>query len=113
MRPVLAFLLLLPACDAGHLGNPLLLPAAAVTNAAQNAAYDSRRAKVAAYVKTHHNTLLSEAAQGAGPHLNASYDLARVPAAARERLSKQIHAERALYQESRENLVITLMVHGR
>jgi len=39
---------LLSACDAGHLGNPLTLPARAAAAAVSNAAYDERRGRVKA-----------------------------------------------------------------
>lgn len=114
------FLILLPfalaGCDMGHLGNPLLLPVTAVTTAVGNASYDARRQKVSDYVYAHHRDILADIQAGNGPALTAALKLAKVPPKARPELLARLKQDFAMYKDdtpdARENLVVTLMVHG-
>lgn len=109
-----AFLvLLLSGCsnEANHLGNPVLWPVTLASTALSNAAYDNRRAKVAAYVDAHQPAILADAAHGSGRHLDAATALAQVPANRRADLIREL-AQNPLYRQDRSALVVALMVHG-
>lgn len=76
---ILPALLLLTACDAGHLGNPLTLPLSALSTAVENSSYNSRRTQVAAFIAANQPALQSEARGTSGPTLAALYQTARIP----------------------------------
>ena len=100
----------------GHLGNPLLLPIGAVTTAVGNAGYEARRNKVSDYVSAHHRDILVDIQAGNGPALTTALDLAKVHPKARAELLALLKKDFAMYKDNtadaRENLVVTLMVHG-
>lgn len=113
--PVLCALAL-AGCDPGqpgHPGNPLLLPGHAVGNAARNATYNARRAKVELHVKTHHPAMIAEIETGGGPVLDEAMDLAGVAQKDREILVLRLLSDLALYRNSPDALVVALMAHGR
>ena len=116
MRLLFLLPLALAACDMGHLGNPLLLPIGAVTTAVGNAGYEARRNKLSDYVNAHHNDILADIQAGNGPALTHALDLAKVHPSARADLLARLQKDFAMYRdntaEARENLVVTLMVHG-
>lgn len=100
-------LLLLPvlaACDTGHLGNPLTLPARAIGAAASNAVYDARRDRVAAYLSTHRNTLTEPAIQA------GLWQIAPVPPGARAKVLGEI-AALPDGPEWSEHATVIVMVH--
>ncbi|MBU2982407.1 hypothetical protein KO498_11365 [Lentibacter algarum] len=105
-------LLMLASCDAGHLGNPLLLPVSGLTTGIENASYNTRRKKVSDYVLMHHAALMQEALASGGPHLTEAYALARVAPARHAVLTKRIATDQALYRQDAEALTVALMVHG-
>ncbi len=113
-KMIFAVPLLLVGCaqEASHLPNPLLLPGQAVSNAAQNASYKARRARVAEHVRAHHPTLIAEIAADGGPHLQQAMHLARVPAQNRDALQRRLRQDLALYRTDPEALIVALMVHG-
>ncbi len=102
----------LPACEAGHLGNPLLLPVSAVSAGFENAGYNARRKHVKDYVSEHHAELMQDVMRGGGPHLTQAYALARVAPARHALLTKRIAEDAALYRSDAEALTVALMVHG-
>jgi len=56
---------LVPACtDANHFGNPLTLPVSAITNAAENGAYNRERAQVKAWIAENEVTMRAEGFRG-------------------------------------------------
>ena len=59
----LALICLLAACDTGHLGNPLTLPARAVATGIENAGYQARRDRVTAFLTDHIGALDDPATQ--------------------------------------------------
>ncbi|MEX3014315.1 hypothetical protein [Gymnodinialimonas hymeniacidonis] len=79
--PALPLLLLLPACDAGHLGNPLLLPVTGLATAVENASYNSRRARVSNLLAANQPAIMAEALSQPGPALSALYQTAQIPPA--------------------------------
>ena len=109
LLPVLAAL---PACDAGHLGNPVLLPVSAVSTGLENATYNARRKQVKDYVLAHHGALMHEVRSGKGEHLSRAYTLARVAPARHAVLTKRLAEDAALYGSDAEALTVALMVHG-
>ncbi|SLN15047.1 hypothetical protein [Pseudooctadecabacter jejudonensis] len=111
-KSALLCLCFLAACSdkANHLGNPLLLPFNAVSNAVGNAAYANRRAKVEVFVKTNHPALMSDLRAGGGPTLTAAFDLANVPASVRAPHTLQMQSDAALYQTNYAALITAIMV---
>lgn len=109
---LLMLCLILGACDAGHLGNPLTLPARAIGSAASNAVYNTRRARVSAYVMAHHPAFAADIRTGSGPHLIQSAMLAEVSSTAFRVMTGQLAKDIRPYQTDAEALVVALMVHG-
>lgn len=105
--------LTLGACsgEANHLGNPLTWPGQVISSTLSNAVYDSRRAKVFAYVEAHQAAVLSDAAKGGGTHLAAAMDLARVPMDRQSALTQELAAN-PIYVGNTDAVVVALMVHG-
>ena len=114
MRTFLIALIPLTACtgEANHLGNPFVLPFSAIANSVDNAAYNERRGRVEVFVKTNHQALVAEIANGGGPLLGEAFDLARVPASDRPPRRIQLQSDVSLYQTAPGSLVTALMVYG-
>lgn len=111
--PALFGLIVLAACGgaASHLPNPLLLPAQGLQTAIGNAAYNSRRGKLGAYVSAHHAPIMAQVRAGRGPQLDRALDLAgALPRRAEAVAALQADAER--YDHDAEALIVALMVHG-
>ncbi len=69
-------LLLLPACDEGHLGNPLLLPVTGLATAVENSSYNSRRSRVSNFLAANQPAVMAEALSQPGPALATLYQTA-------------------------------------
>ena len=118
MRPIgLMMILMLGACDMGHLGNPVMWPGMVVGGGLENASYNARRGKVKAHVNAHHSDILADIQRGGGPALSTGADLARVPKAARAEMLRMLKQDYAKFSpdtdQAREMLIIWLMVHGK
>lgn len=113
MRFIALMFIPLAACsgEANHLGNPFLLPLSGLSTAAENAVYNERRGRVEVFVKTHHQILLTQIAQGGGADLTAVMDISRVPKGDRPARLIQMQGDIGLYQ-SPDALVVSLMVYG-
>ncbi len=116
MRLLFLLPVALAGCDMGHLGNPVLLPVSALITAVGNAGYDARRQKLSDHVSAHHPDILRDIRAGTGPALTTALDLAGIAPATRPDLLALLKKDFSLFQadtpKSRENLVVTLMVHG-
>ena len=113
----LGLVMLLSACDMGHLGNPVMWPGMVVGGGLENAGYNARRGKVKAHVNAHHSDILADIQRGGGPALSEGADLARVPKAARAEMLRVLKQDYIKFSpdtdQAREMLVIWLMVHGK
>lgn len=117
MRLIAICLMLgLAACDMGHLGNPLIWPVAAVGNGVENARYGARRKQVLRHVTAQHGAIITDIAAGGGPALTIAADLAGVSEQHRPELRASLQHDIAKFTpntaETRELLVVWLMVHG-
>lgn len=113
----LGLVMLLSACDMGHLGNPVMWPGMVVGGGLENASYNARRGKVKAHVNAHHSDILTDIQNNGGPALSTGADLARVPKAARAEMLRMLKQDYAKFSpdtdQAREMLIIWLMVHGK
>lgn len=114
MRITLSCLGLLAACsqDAGHLGNPLLLPFNGITTLAENIIYDDRRGKVEVLVKSNHPALIDQINTGSGPILDQAMDAANIAPIDRPARVIQLQSDLGLYQATPGAPVTALMVYG-
>lgn len=117
MRLIAICLMLgLAACDMGHLGNPLAWPAVAVGSGVENARYGARRKQVTRHVNAQYAAVIADIAAGGGPALTIAADLADVSEQRRPELRASLQRDIAKFTpntaETRELLVIWLMVHG-
>jgi len=110
--------LALTACtSASHLPPPHEVPGAIIGTTIGNARYEARRSKVSAHIAANLDGLTGEIARGAGPALDETFRLARVPESARPALLTSLRSDPHLYiappdAERIENLTIAFMVHG-
>jgi len=111
-KSALLFIVALPACDShtNHLGNPLVWPIHAATNAVQNANYGQTRAQVEIFVKTNHPALIADLRTGGGATLTQAFDLAQTPAPVRAQHTLQMQSDLALYQSNLAALITAIMV---
>lgn len=94
----------LAACDAGHLGNPLTLPARTIGAAASNAVYDARRGRVSDYLSVHTTELTD-------PEIQAGlWEIAPVPPQTRPKVLSEIAALED-GQDWVEQATVIVMVH--
>lgn len=113
--PVFGLVLFIAACaqgQANHLGNPLLLPVAVVSNGLQNASYNARRAKVDGFVQSNHPALIRDISNGHGPHLSMAIKLAQVQPQSQTALIKELRTRITFYRSNPDAVTVTLMVHG-
>ena len=108
----LAALLFLSACDAGHLGNPLLLPVHGVASAISNASYAQRRQVVKSALTAHEGDIRAALPTCAPrpatcPHLPDI--LETVPAAHHARVAAELR-DAPSYNWS-ERATVIVMVH--
>lgn len=112
----ISLMLMLSACDMGHLGNPVTGPVAAVGSGIENATYNARRKRVSGHVATHYTAIVADIRGGGGPALTTGVGLARVAAVKRADLIRTLYSDIAKFTpdtpEARERLVVWLMVHG-
>ncbi|WP_224815873.1 hypothetical protein [Hasllibacter sp. MH4015] len=91
MRLLLALpLLLLPACDAGHLGNPLLLPITGLATAVENTSFNAHRARVSDLLAANQPAVMAEALSTPGPALAALYQTAQIPPASQPAILRDL-----------------------
>ncbi|WP_375281333.1 hypothetical protein [Pseudooctadecabacter sp.] len=111
-KTALLFLILLPACTSqpNHLGNPLLWPVNAMSNAFGNANYASLRGKVEVFVKTNHPALMADLRAGGGPALTQAFDIAQTPQPVRAPHTLQMQSDLALYETNIAALITAIMV---
>ncbi len=103
----------LAGCTSGganHLGNPVAWPFEAARTGIQNQIYNTKRGAVEVFVKSNHPALIEDIRSGGGPWLTEAYDLAEVPAAAREFHSLRLQSELPLYAANPGALVVAIMV---
>ncbi|MDG1339837.1 MAG: hypothetical protein P8P66_07580 [Paracoccaceae bacterium] len=114
MRIPLILLTLLCGCsnEANHLGNPLLWPVHAVSHAASETAYQSRRGAVELFVKSNHPTLVSDIRAGGGATLTEAMNRAEVPTGNRAGLVLDLQSDLPLYSNSPDAMIVTLMVYS-
>ena len=114
MRSAPFFLILVAACSDGpnHLGNPLMWPVNALTNASENAIYNERRGRVEIIVKSGFDQIIPELRAGSGPTLTEAMDAALIPASDRPARITQLQGDVGLYQGNPEALITALMVYG-
>lgn len=108
------FALLLGACsEANHLGNPLLLPVSGAVTAVENATYAARRARVSEYLSQHRLAVQQQALAGGGADLDMVAQLARVSAASRGHMIRDL-AEISVSPPPDwvERATVIAMVHG-
>ena len=118
MRSIgLVMVLVLGACDMGHLGNPVMWPGMIVGGAIENASYDARRKRVSDHVAANYNALIADIRAGGGPTLTKAADLAIVHPTARATMRQDLRNDLGKFTPdspaARENLVVWIMVHGR
>lgn len=112
-RAVLLLLPLLAACgESGSNGLPVLFPGFEIGRAATDPGYAQRRGAVELHVKTNHEAILTEIANGGGPLLTQGFDLAGVPQGDRPARIVQLEGDRGLYEANPGALVSALMVYG-
>lgn len=114
MRMPFVFITALAACsqDANHLGNPLLWPVYGLSAAIDNSIYGAKRGKVEVFVKSNHAVLIEEIGNKGGAYLQQAMDLSGVKMAERDALLLALYGDKALYIQSPDALVTTLMVYG-
>ena len=100
----LPLILLLAACDAGHLGNPLTLPIRGAASAIENASYDARRGRVKAYLSANQSSL------GAPEGQAGLWEVSTVPPENRAKVLREI-AELADGPDWAERATVIVMVH--
>jgi len=111
--PALPLVMLLAACTNGDPGGmPVLFPGFEIGRAATDPAYAQRRGAVELHVKSHHQALLTEIANGGGPLLTRGFDLAGVPPGDRAARLIQMEGDRGLYEANPGALISALMVYG-
>lgn len=106
--------LVVSACTGGadHLGNPLLLPGRAISNAISEGAYTQRRGAVEVFVKTNHPALIRDIQAGGGATLTQAMDIAQVPPQNRAGLILDLRSDLGLYAQNLDAMVVTLMVYA-
>ncbi|WP_296420516.1 hypothetical protein [Pseudooctadecabacter sp.] len=106
------FLVVLSACSSqpNHLGNPLLWPVNAVSNAFGNANYAATRGKVEVFVKTNHPALVADLRAGGGPALTQAFDIAQTPQPVRGPHTLQMQSDLSLYETNIAALITAIMV---
>jgi hypothetical protein len=114
MRSAPFFLIILAACsgEANHLGNPLLWPVNALTNAGENAIYNERRGRVEIIVKSGFETIIPEIRAGGGATLTEAMNTALIPASDRPARITQLQGDIGIYDGNPEALITALMVYG-
>lgn len=116
MKKIVFISALLTACTGNqpnHIGNPLLLPSAAVSTGIQNSIYNHRRQKVANYVSKNTDNIRQNVSMGGGAHLTVAMDLANVPKEKENALISELNSNHRLYfSTDPEPLIVALMVHG-
>ena len=109
-------ILVLGACDMGHLGNPVMWPGMAVGSGLENASYNARRRQIQDHVALHYSEVLADIRSGGGPALTLGADLAHVPPKAHPELIRVLKTDIAKFTpdtpDARERLVVWFMVHG-
>lgn len=108
-----ALMVALSACTPGganHTGNPVAWPFEAARTGIQNQIYNTKRGAVEVFVKSNHPALIEDIRTGGGPRLTEAYDLAEVPATAREFHSLRLQSELPLYAANPGALVVAIMV---
>ena len=91
--------------EANHLGNPLTLPISAITNAAENGAYNRERARVKAWITANEAAMRAEGFSG--PVTESL--LATLPVAARDQARRDF-VEAARYPDFIERATVVVMV---
>lgn len=116
MRQLLPIALLaLAACssEANHVGNPLTLPVRGVAAGIENANYDARRNHLKTYLVSNRAVIISQIRSNGGSHLAEAMERARVPAAKRSTLVRELNRDPNLYfGNDIEPMVVAFMVHG-
>lgn len=112
----LALVLVLGACDMGHLGNPVIWPGLVVGSSLENATYNARRTRVSSHIAAHYSDILTDIRAGGGPTLTVGADLARVPPRKRPEMTRIMQDDIAKFTPdtpaARERLLVWFMVHG-
>jgi len=100
-------LLILPlaACDAGHLGNPLLLPVTGIATGFENATYNARRKQVFAFLEKNRLTLSNPAVQ------SELWEIAKTPKNNQAKALSELHALQNSVDWTEQATVI-VMVHS-
>ena len=114
MRFIAVVVLPLAGCsgEANHLGNLFTLPLSGLSTAAENAVYNERRGRVEVFVKTNHDVLLRQIAQGGGAELSEVMDIAGIPVGDRPARLIQMQGDLGLFRNSPDALIVSLMVYG-
>ncbi len=112
----ISFGIMVSACDMGHIGNPLFLPATAASTGLENTIYNARRKKVKAFISRNYSDLVDELENSAGPVFIAVAKLAHVRPPAMVGLYKQTKVDLGLLTadttQNIELLTITFMVYA-
>lgn len=102
-----------PANAPSHVPPLVLLPAAAISHALQEAPYRARRAEVVRFVTPRQEVICAEIAAGNGPTLQQAMRLARIPPGDHEVVAARLANDPTLCSGSADALIVALMVHGR